>query len=49
MYPPPPHTYHPTTKTQQERAGRRFPVLSPGGSQSHKDLAQEGGAAKLKL
>lgn len=46
---PPPTTTTTATKTQQERAGRKFPLLSPGGSQPHKDLAQEKGAAKLKL
>lgn len=35
---------HPTRGTR-----RTVPLLSPGGSQPHEDLAQEGGAAKLKL
>ena len=46
---PHPHTHTTTVKTSQERAGRRCPLLSPGGCQPHKDLAQEEGAAKLKL
>lgn len=48
-HPSPPLRHPFPDKTQQERPGRKFPLFSPGGSQPHKDLAQEGRAAKLKL